>query len=204
VATRTLLAIGALLLIVLGAGPVLGLRGGALIGVELAAIGAIVVTDRFYGARFGRWLQGARGEERVGAVLEGLANEDWHSIHDVSLGHGNVDHVVIGTGGVFAIETKSRRGRIRIDRIDRRFLKQAYAERKLLERVTGMKAAALLVFSDAWLVGSVPARREGVTVIPARMLAGYLRRRRPVMSQEEAQDVAERLAGAVDQALGVR
>jgi hypothetical protein len=35
-----------------------------------------------------------------------------------------------------------------------------------------------------------------VTVLPARMLAGYLARRRAVMSVEEAQAIAERLAAA--------
>jgi hypothetical protein len=36
-----------------------------------------------------------------------------------------------------------------------------------------------------------------VTVLPARMLDGYLKRRRPTMSTEEARRVAERLMGAV-------
>jgi hypothetical protein len=52
-----------------------------------------------------RWARGARGERRVGAILEGLG-PDWHVLHDVSLGRGNIDHVLIGPGGTFTIETK--------------------------------------------------------------------------------------------------
>ncbi len=159
----------------------------------------MVIADRMLAPKFDRWLQGARGEESVGGVLEGLAAEGWLTIHDVSLGRGNVDHIVVGPGGIFTIETKSHRGRISLDRLDPRWLKQAYAEKKLLERITGIEAQALLVFSEAWLVGSVPARREGVTVLPARMLAWYLSRRRPVMSVDETRDVHQRLAAAVGQ-----
>lgn len=196
-ATRMLAAIAMLLLLLLGAGPVLGLRGSALIGLETAVLVAMIAADRVYSSRFNRWSQGAQGEESVGRVLAGLEAEGWFAIHDVSLGRGNVDHVAIGPGGIFAIETKSHRGRIPIDRIDRHWLKQAYAERKLLERITGMRAEALLVFSEAYLVGSVPARREGVAILPARMLAGFLERRRPILSTEEARKVAERLATAI-------
>ena len=60
-----------------------------------------------------------------------------------------------------------------------------------------MPVEALLVFSDAYLVGSVPARREGVAILPARMLTGFLERRRPTMSATEARKMAERLANAV-------
>ena len=46
-------------------------------------------------------------------------------------------------------------------------------------------------------LGSVPARRKGVTVLPARMLAGYLGRRKPVISAEEARALHARLVRAV-------
>jgi hypothetical protein len=174
----------------------LGLGSWALVAVEALLIGGLMVAEHLVGPRFERWLQGARGEERVGAVLEGLAEQGWVAIHDVSLGRGNVDHVLVGPGGIFAIETKSHRGRIAVAAIEDRMLRQAYAERKLIERITGLKCEALLVFSEAYLIGPVPARRLGVTVLPARMLAGYLERRRAVMSVEEARSVAEQLAVA--------
>jgi Nuclease-related domain len=53
-------------------------------------------------------------------------------LHDVSLGRGNIDHVVVGPGGTFTVETKSHRGSRRVDNLDARMLSQAYVEKKLL------------------------------------------------------------------------
>lgn len=177
---------------------VVGVRGWELAAAALAIGGSVALVDRRAGLRFEHWLQGARGEESVGALLDPLTEQGWLTIHDASLGRGNVDHIVVGQGGIFTIETKSHRGRISVDRLERRWLKQAYAERKLIERISGVKVEALLVFSEAWLVGKVPAHREGVTVLPARMLTGYLSRRRPVISAQEAAEIGEALHLALE------
>jgi hypothetical protein len=147
------------------------------------------------------WSQGAEGEETVGAILEGLASDGWFVLHDVSLGRGNIDHIVVGPAGIFSIETKSHRGRVNVGHLDQRMLKQAYAEKKVIETITQLDVQPLLVFSQAYLVGSVPARRAGVTVLPARMLAGFFARRRPTMSEEDARALYSRLAFALGQAV---
>lgn len=156
---------------------------------------------RFFGGRFrrdyGTWSQGAEGEEVVGEILEGLAAEGWCVIHDVAFGRGNIDHIAIGPGGIFTVETKSHAGRIPIDKIDRKMVGQAYAEKKLLETITGMEVQALLVFSQAYLIGPVPAWRRGVAILPARMLAGFFARRKPVMSAEQAAEIHSRLSLAI-------
>ena len=149
---------------------VLSLRGLPLALVELVALGVMIGGTRLYSAQADRWLRGAEGERAVGAVLAQLEDEGWRALHDISLGRGNVDHVLVGPGGIFTIETKSHPGPIGIDRIDPKMLKQAYAEKKLLERITGFEVQPLLVFSRAYIVGDVPAHRRGVTVLPARML----------------------------------
>jgi hypothetical protein len=100
-----------------------------------------------------RAARGAEGERKVGAILEGLG-PDWHVLHGVWLGHGDIDHVLVGPGGAFTIETEANRGRIPVDRIDERMLNQAYAESKLLAKVSGLEVHPLLVFSEAYLVGS--------------------------------------------------
>lgn len=190
--------IGVLALLV-SLGALLAAGGWWLIAVELGVITAMVVLNRVFEPKFDRWLQGARGEELVGEILDGLADQGWHVTHDVSLGRGNIDHVLVGPAGIFAIETKSHRGPISIDRLDQRMLTQAYAEKKLLERIPGLGVQPLLVFSQAWLVGRVPAHRRGVTVLPARMLAWFLSRRRPTLSVEQARELHERLALALNQ-----
>lgn len=181
----------------LAAGPIFGLSGYPLVLFELTAIGAMFAANRWYKPLIDRWLRGAEGERRVGAALAELTADGWMALHGVSLGRGDVDHILIGPGGIFTIETKSHRGRIPIDRIDPRMLKQAYAEKKLIERITGMEVQSLLVFSRAWLIGSVPAQRKGVTILPARMLGHYFSRRRPVLTAERAEQIHNQLAQAL-------
>lgn len=194
---RLFLTIGGSLLVLFTAWLLLGGRGWLLVVIELAAIGVMLGANRWLSPQVDRWLQGARGERQVGAILDHLSEDGWHVLHDVSLGRGNVDHVLVGPGGVFTIETKSHRGRRRVERIDRRMLKQAYAQKKLLERITGYKAQPLLVFSEAWLIGSVPARRDGIVILPARMLDGYVRGRQPAVTPDRAKEFYDRLAVAL-------
>jgi len=149
---------------------------------------------------FGTWSRGAEGEEVVGAVLEGLAEQGWRVIHDVSFGRGNIDHVVVGPGGILTVETKSHPGKIFLDHLDPKMVGQAYAEKKKLEEITLMKVDSLLVFSRAYIVGPVPARRRGVVILPARMLAGHLERRPALISVERAEVIYRRLCLAVGQA----
>jgi hypothetical protein len=51
-------------------------------------------------------IKGARGEETVGRVLATLPPA-FRVLNDVLVSRGNVDHVVVGPTGVFAIETKA-------------------------------------------------------------------------------------------------
>jgi Nuclease-related domain len=57
------------------------------------------------------WYTGALGEIEVGEMLKALG-PDWFVRHSVPIGAGtkDVDHLVIGPGGVFAINTKHHRG----------------------------------------------------------------------------------------------
>lgn len=60
---------------------------------------------------------GFLGERAVGEELNQLMSNGWFVFHDVPFHDNpgakpfNVDHVVVGTGGLFAIETKTRRKR---------------------------------------------------------------------------------------------
>lgn len=179
---------------------IVGVPGWMLVLVELVAIAAFLTVAREVDRDLGRWRRGAEGEEHVGRVLEELSADGWHVLHDVSFGRGNIDHIAIGPGGVFTVETKSHGGRRSVDRLDPKMLNQAYAEKKTLEEMTGIEARPLLVFSRAYLIGSVPAKRQGVTILPARMLPSFFSRQRPTMSPEQARAVHHRLALAVWQA----
>jgi Nuclease-related domain len=175
-----------------------GIASPRFIASELACCAGLALVSRRDRA-IEHWQKGADGERLVGGVLESLHGEGWRVLHDISFGGANIDHVAIGPGGVFTVETKSHPGRIQVDRIDSRMLKQAWAEKKRLEEITGLGVQPLLVFSRAYLQGRVPCRRDGVVVLPARMLAGYLRRARKLYSEEQVQSLYRRLCGAMPQ-----
>ncbi len=182
------------------AGWMLLVPGWILVLVELVAILAFLRVGPKVERDLGRWRRGAEGEEHVGQILEGLSADGWHVLHDVSFGRGNIDHIAIGPSGVFTVETKSHAGRFSVDGLEPKMLSQAYAEKKVLEEKTGIEARPLLVFSRAYLIESPPVTRQGVTIMPARMLPSFFSRQRPTMSREQAREVHDRLAVAVGQA----
>ena len=60
------------------------------------------------------FFKGARGEERVAALLATLPG-GWHVFNDFVAGGHHVDHVVAGPAGVFSVETKSWRGSVTVE-----------------------------------------------------------------------------------------
>jgi hypothetical protein len=156
------------------AGLLVGFHNMALVPIELAMIALTFVVDRVASPIVERWQRGASGEERVGEIIDGLHTQGWLALHDAWTGRGNVDHILVGPAGLFTIETKSHAGRIDPDRIDARMLKQAYAQSKAVEKLTGLHVEPLLVFSRAYLAQRAVTHRRGVTILPARMLPRFL------------------------------
>jgi hypothetical protein len=62
------------------------------------------------------WGIGAVGERRTAGELDELADAGYVVLHDRRIRgtRANVDHVVIGPGGVFVVETKRMRGKLRV------------------------------------------------------------------------------------------
>ncbi|MBQ6914795.1 MAG: NERD domain-containing protein [Kiritimatiellae bacterium] len=61
-----------------------------------------------------RFFKGARGEERVSEILNTLP-DGYHVFNDFVARGKHVDHVVVGPGGVFSIETKFWRGKVTVE-----------------------------------------------------------------------------------------
>jgi hypothetical protein len=62
--------------------------------------------------------RGAEGEARTAGVLASLPPE-WTTLHDVRWPGrrlANIDHVVIGPGGIFVIDSKNWSGRVEVTR----------------------------------------------------------------------------------------
>jgi len=68
------------------------------------------------------WLRGGQGEALVAWYLNDLPNT-WHLFHNVKLWKdGDLDHVMIGPGGLFCISTKTYRGLYTVGQDGRYFL----------------------------------------------------------------------------------
>jgi hypothetical protein len=63
-----------------------------------------------------RWAVGADGERRTEKALRRLERVGWHFLHDLDRpGAGNVDHLAIGPGGVYVLDSKAWRGVVTVD-----------------------------------------------------------------------------------------
>jgi hypothetical protein len=90
-------------------------------GIEQAAGLAAVTVG--WGLRFQpspeavAWRRGAAGERRTARLLGPLERHGWAVLHDLALpgSRANLDHLVIGPGGVFVIDSKQYRGRLHLD-----------------------------------------------------------------------------------------
>ncbi len=195
---RTLLTLGVLAAATTVMGRRFGWQDPRFLGAEVALLLAIFAISHWVLPLVERHDRGARGEEHVGGLLEGLPEQEWRVVHDASFGRGNVDHILIGPGGVFTVETKSHPGPIRVGRLHGAVLSQAQAQRKAVEGIVAEHVEPLVVFSRAW-VDRPLSRRKGVRVVPARMLVGYVRRQPQRLDEQAVERAHVRLAGALAQ-----
>lgn len=193
---RTLVTLGVLAVATALLGRAFGLHDPAFLASEIALLASMFVISRYVLPLVERRDRGASGEEQVGALLERMAEHGWRVIHDASFGRGNVDHILIGPPGILTIETKSHPGPVRAGRLHGATLTQAHAQRRAVERVTGLQVEPLIVFSRAW-VDRPMTRRKGVRVVPARMLLGYLGRLPRKLSDQEIGRAHELVARAL-------
>jgi hypothetical protein len=105
----------------------IGYGGGLLVhlvaprlGLVLGGLAAIAAG---WGPRFRpspdavAWRQGAVGERRTARLLGQLERHGWAILHDLAVpgSQANLDHLAIGPGGVFVIDSKQYRGRLQLD-----------------------------------------------------------------------------------------
>src|ERR671912_352280 len=110
--------------VVLGIGAGGGVLGRQLAprwGLVLGGLAAAVAAG--WGLRFRpspdavAWRRGAVGERRTARLLHPLERQGWVVLHDLAVpgSRANLDHLVIGPGGVFVIDSKQYRGRLQLD-----------------------------------------------------------------------------------------
>jgi hypothetical protein len=197
-----------------------GLAAGLLAAVLLAAVGvprlgglAGMVTAaglawllRFRPSAATRaWRRGAAGERRTARLLAPLERHGWALLHDLAIpgSHANLDHLVIGPGGVVVIDSKQYRGRLQLDQYGMLWhgrhllispLRKVRWKADQADEVLGIahvQVAAIVAVHGA----SVPWGRldtDGVTVVPARRVPGLLRALPPTLGPERVAWLADR------------
>jgi Nuclease-related domain len=147
-----------------------------------------------------------RGEEKVAAVLDRLRWAGFVAFHHLSNSGLNVDHVVVGPAGIYAIETKTRSGSgsivHRSDRelvfagriVDGRSLRQAQnsarAVHRLLEKCLDQSYSVkpVLIFCGAWRI-EPPAQDLAIDVLTPDQLQDYFERQQPKLTTKEIADI---------------
>ncbi|WP_348788435.1 nuclease-related domain-containing protein [Leifsonia sp. NPDC080035] len=136
------------------------------------------------------WYRGALGEIAVGALLQELGPE-WFVRHSVPIGAGtkDVDHLVIGPGGVFAINTKHHAGAavwvgdrvLRVNGANKPYLSAAHRDGADVGRRLSVKSGfPVPVTSVIALVGvsslkdSRSPRDRSIAVVDAHSLVAWL------------------------------
>jgi Nuclease-related domain len=191
--------------------------GGGVLGRQLAPrlgliVAALAVAAAGWGLRFRpspdavAWRRGAAGERRTARLLDLLERHGWAVLHDLAVpgSRANIDHLMIGPGGVFVIDSKHYRGRLQLDGSGRLWHGR-YPLAPTLRAVDfeADRAAQVLVDPDVVVVPIVAVHgaqvpwgkvvMNGVPVVAARRLPSMLRALPAVLGPE-------RVASLTDQA----
>jgi hypothetical protein len=151
------------------------------------------------------WRRGAAGERRTARLLAPLERRGWAVLHDLAIPgtQANIDHLVIGPGGVLVVDSKQYRGRLRLDRHGmvwhgRQLLVSAL--RKVLwaadqaDEVLGVAditVAAVVAVHGASVPWGV-LQADGVTILPARRVPGLLQGLPSMLGPERVAWLADR------------
>jgi hypothetical protein len=111
--------------VTLGIGAAGGLLGSLLAPRLSLVIGGLAAMATGWGLRFRpssdarAWRRGASGERRTARLLAPLERHGWAVLHDLAVpgSAANLDHLAIGPGGVFVIDSKQYRGHLRLDAV---------------------------------------------------------------------------------------
>jgi hypothetical protein len=148
------------------------------------------------------WRIGADGERIVAGILDGL--DRWRVVHAVPVGHrgADIDHVLIGPGGVYTLNAKHHpRGNVWVGgdhvHVNGQAVPYVRSARFERERAAGLLSIGarrpVTVQALVVIVGAreltVREQPEGVNVIAARRLLGHLKDQPDLLSAEAVDQI---------------
>jgi hypothetical protein len=193
---------------ILGIGAASGVLGSLIVPRLSLIIGGLATVVAGWGLRFRpspdavAWRRGAAGEQRTARLLSPLERQGWVVLHDLAVpdSRANLDHLVIGPGGVFVVDSKQYRGRLHFDPSGRLWHGR-YLLTTVLRAVSFEADRAAQVLADPQVVAPIVAVHgaqvpwgkvvtQGVPVVSARRLPSMLRTLPAVMGPERVTAVA--------------
>jgi hypothetical protein len=151
------------------------------------------------------WRRGAVGERRTARLLVSMERRGWAVLHDLAIPGtaANIDHLVIGPGGVLVIDSKHYRGQLHLDRYGmvwhgrhllvsslRKVLWQADQADEVLG-IAEIQVAAIVAVHGASVPWGV-VQADGVTIVPARRVPDLLQSLPPILGPERVAWLADR------------
>jgi hypothetical protein len=192
----------------LGIGSGAGVLGSLLAPRLGLVIGALAAIAAGWGLRFRpsldakAWRRGTVGERRTARLLGPLERQGWAVLHDLAVpgSQTNLDHLAIGPGGMFVIDSKQYRGRLQLDPTGRLWHGR-YPLAPTLRAVSFEADRAAQVLADPQVVvpivavhgAQVPWSKvivNGVPVVPAPRLPSMLRALPVVLGPERVAALA--------------
>jgi hypothetical protein len=150
------------------------------------------------------WRRGSAGERCTARLLDPLERHGWAVLHDLAVpgSTANLDHLAIGPGGVFVIDSKQYRGRLRLDAVGKLWHGR-YPLAPTLRAVSWEADQAAQVLPDPGMAvvpivvvhgAQVPWGKvvtHGVPVVSARRLPSMLRQLPAVLGPERVAWLAD-------------
>ena len=182
----------------------------ALLFLAVAFTGvSLILGGRIY-KQFRNLNRGERGELHVADALEDLRALGYRPVHDLVRDRFNIDHVLVGPGGVFAIETKFRSGSGEISfrngqglfvgnyPEENNVLAQARGNAREVNRMIEESCGRwewvkpLVVFAGDWRVKD-EWRDTDARVFTPKQLKSYIARQQPKLTRSEIDLIASHL-----------
>jgi hypothetical protein len=196
--------------VILGVGAGGGVLGSQLVPRLGLGVAALASAAAGWGLRFRpsaeavAWRRGAAGERRTARLLGPLERHGWAVLHDLAVpgSRANLDHLTIGPGGVFVIDSKQYRGRLQLDPTGRLWHGR-YPLAATLHAVSFEADQAAQVLTDPGVAvvpivavhgAQVPWGKvviNGVPVLAARRLPSLLRALPALLGPERVADLAD-------------
>jgi hypothetical protein len=184
---------------------------GSLLAPRLSLVlGSLAAVAAGWGLRFRSspeavaWRRGAAGERRTAHLLGPLERHGWVVLHDLAVpgSRANIDHLVIGPGGMFVIDSKQYRGRLQLDPTGRLWHGR-YPLAPTLQAVSFEADQAAVVLPDPGMAvvpivavhgAQVPWGKvvvDGVPVVSAQRLPSLLRALPAVVGPEQVASLTD-------------